>query len=82
MGPASNDGPGGHKNPFCGRMAEIDVGGKKFTGMLTDKCPGCPGQSLDLSQHLFSQIYPDEKPGNGHYFGITWHFTSGEIYHM
>lgn len=80
FGAYSNDGPGGHKNAFCGRMATIKVNGKPFTGMLTDKCGGCSGQSIDLSQHLFSQLYPNEPPGNGRYHDVPWQFTSGPVY--
>ncbi len=80
FGTYSNDAPGPHKNTYCGRMASIQVNGKSYPGMLTDSCGGCVGQSIDLSQHLFSQIYPNELPGNGRYHNVQWQFTSGPIY--
>lgn len=80
FGTYTNDAPGPHKNPYCGRMASIQVNGKSFTGMLTDRCGGCTGASIDLSQHLFSQLYPNEPPGNGRYYNVPWQFTSGPEY--
>ena len=80
FGVYTNNAPGPNKNAFCGRMASIKVGGNSYTGMLTDKCGGCDGESIDLSQHLFSQLYPNEPPGNGRYHNVEWEFTSGPIF--
>ncbi|KAM0797456.1 hypothetical protein BDR22DRAFT_892307 [Usnea florida] len=60
-------------NPFCGRTAAIVYQGKTIHGTLTDKCMGCGLQSIDLSQHLFNQMFVESV---GNYHDIEWHFTS------
>ncbi len=80
FGKYTNNFPGTNKNAFCGRMATIKLNDKSFDGMLTDKCGGCDGESIDLSQHLYSQIFPSDPPGNGRHYNVTWEFTTGSIY--
>lgn len=60
-------------NPFCGRTAAIVYQGKTIHGTLTDKCMGCGLESIDLSQHLFDQLFVESV---GNYHDIEWHFTS------
>ena len=75
-------GDAGEKNAYCGRMATVTVNGKTVIGKLTDKCGGCSGHSIDLSQHMFSQLFPNEPINSGRYHDIEWHFTTGPTYHM
>ncbi|KAF6224114.1 hypothetical protein HO133_010688 [Letharia lupina] len=60
-------------NPFCGRTAAIVYQGKTIHGTLTDKCMGCGLQSIDLSQHLYDQMFVESV---GNYHDVEWHFTS------
>lgn len=60
-------------NPFCGRKAAITHDGNTIVGTLTDKCMGCGLQSIDLSQHLYDQMF---KKDVGNYHNIEWHFIS------
>jgi len=75
----SNDGEGGHKNTYCGRMAAITINGKTLDVMLTDKCMGCDGQAVDLSQHAWN-YFTGNAAGTRLTNGATWHFTTGPIY--
>lgn len=73
MGTESNGG--GHVNPYCGRTLKISANGQEYDAVLTDKCMGCEGQSLDLSLALFNQIFPTAG-GTGRFHNIEWRFTS------
>ncbi|KAL9102334.1 MAG: hypothetical protein Q9163_002514 [Psora crenata] len=80
FGTYSNDAPGPHKNPFCGRMAAISAnGGPPVHGMLTDRCDGCKGLSIDLSQSLWNKVFPGMENTRVH--NIEWSFIGPEIYH-
>ncbi|KAG8528060.1 uncharacterized protein KY384_006976 [Bacidia gigantensis] len=79
FGAYTNDAPGPHKNAFCGRMAKIEVDGKQFDAMLTDKCPGCNGWSIDLSKSLWNKVTGNKSPDRMH--NINWWFTSDEVFH-
>lgn len=61
-------------NPYCGRMATITFNGKVATGKLVDKCPGCDGQSIDLSYHLFAAL--GATTNTGRYHNVKWSFTT------
>ncbi|KAI9779665.1 MAG: hypothetical protein M1835_004640, partial [Candelina submexicana] len=43
-------------NPFCGRTVNVSLNGKTASAKVVDKCMGCEGQSIDLSDHLFGQL--------------------------
>lgn len=43
-------------NPFCGKTVTVSLDGKTATAKVVDKCMGCEGQSIDLSDHLFGQL--------------------------
>jgi len=73
MGSQSNGG--GSVNPYCGRTLKISANGQEYDAVLTDKCMGCEGQSLDLSLALFNQIFPTAG-GTGRFHNIEWRFTS------
>ncbi|KAI9739435.1 MAG: hypothetical protein M1818_005123 [Claussenomyces sp. TS43310] len=50
MGSLSND------NPYCGLTVSISYGGKEITATVVDKCMGCTGNAIDLSNHAFDQL--------------------------
>lgn len=50
MGPQSNG------NPYCGKTVTIKHGGKTSTAKIVDKCMGCNGFSIDLSDAAFTQL--------------------------
>ncbi|EGC42057.1 hypothetical protein HCEG_01419 [Histoplasma capsulatum var. duboisii H88] len=66
MGDLSNS------NPYCGKMVTITYGGKTVTAMVKDKCMGCKGGSIDMTQHLFVQF---ADMGEGRLSGVQWWFN-------
>jgi len=52
MGTESND------NPFCSKTITITKGSVSIKATVVDKCMGCPGDNIDLSEHAFSQLAP------------------------
>jgi len=62
-------------NPYCDRKLKISANGQEYEAMVTDKCPGCAGQSLDLSIDLFNKVFPTAG-GTGRFHDIDWWFTS------
>lgn len=62
-------------NPYCERMIKISANGQQYEAMVTDKCPGCFGQSLDLSIDLFNEVFPTAG-GTGRFHNIEWWFTT------
>lgn len=73
MGPASSFGTNEPANGNCGRKATIVYNGKEFPAWLADKCPGCSGQSIDLSPSLFQKVF-GVAPTRFH--DVEWYFTS------
>ncbi|KAI6248080.1 hypothetical protein HI914_03453 [Erysiphe necator] len=43
-------------NPYCGKTITIVHNGKTSTARVVDKCMGCTGFSIDLSDSVFSQF--------------------------
>lgn len=43
-------------NSYCGKTITIVRDGKKSTARVVDKCMGCTGYSIDLSDAVFSQL--------------------------
>jgi hypothetical protein len=50
MGTESND------NPYCGKTVTIERGGASIVATVVDKCMGCHGFSIDLSNLAFSSL--------------------------
>ncbi|KAI9711096.1 MAG: hypothetical protein M1812_007290 [Candelaria pacifica] len=59
-------------NPFCSRTVTVSLNGKTANATVVDKCMGCEGQSIDLSDHLFGQL---GNPAIGR-TQAQWWFTS------
>lgn len=43
-------------NPFCGKTVTITKGGKSVIAKVVDKCMGCTGKSIDLSNAAFIEL--------------------------
>ena len=78
-------------NPFCGRMATIELNGVSVTGKLVDKCMGCVSCSLSIitsgDANKYLQVGQDidlsthlfnklAHADKGRISGVKWHFTS------
>ena len=67
MGDLSND------NPYCGRSLTIQgPGGTSVQATVGDKCMGCSGYSIDLTDVCFNAVAPD---GDGRVSGVSWWFN-------
>jgi len=58
-------------NPFCGKTITINANGKSTTAKVVDKCMGCEGFSIDLSEAAFTEL-DSESVGRT---GATWFFN-------
>jgi len=56
-------------NPYCGKTVTITYKGITATGVIKDKCMGCPPGSIDLTRHLF---YKFGVEADGRLAGATW----------
>ncbi|CZS98538.1 hypothetical protein WAI453_005745 [Rhynchosporium graminicola] len=43
-------------NPYCGKTVTIKKGSKNTTAIVMDKCMGCVGNSIDLSNAAFAEL--------------------------
>jgi hypothetical protein len=43
-------------NPYCGKTVTIEKGGASIVATVVDKCMGCHGFSIDLSNLAFSSL--------------------------
>ncbi|PVH80606.1 hypothetical protein DL98DRAFT_370557, partial [Cadophora sp. DSE1049] len=43
-------------NPYCGKTVTIKKGSKTTTATVVDKCMGCEGNSIDLSNAAFLEL--------------------------
>lgn len=60
-------------NPYCGRSVTIQApGGQPVQATVGDKCMGCEGDSIDLTNVLFSAVAPS---GDGRVHGVSWYFN-------
>ncbi|ETN43068.1 uncharacterized protein HMPREF1541_02226 [Cyphellophora europaea CBS 101466] len=59
-------------NPYCGRSLSIKASdGSVVKATVGDKCMGCEGQSIDLTDKLFAAVVPN---GDGRVSGVEWWF--------
>lgn len=57
-------------NPYCGKSLTIKgPSGNLVQATVGDKCMGCTGFSIDLTDALFSAVAPT---GDGRVHGIEW----------
>lgn len=79
MGSSSNaNGPGLPNQPVngnCGRMVEVKCAatGMTTTVQVVDKCPGCSGQNIDLSEAAFAALNVHKDTG---IVQVEWHFVN------
>jgi len=59
-------------NPFCGKTVTIALNGKTTTAEVVDKCEGCEGRSIDLSNGAFEDL-ADMDLGRVH--NVVWWFN-------
>lgn len=59
-------------NPYCGKTITISYKGKTTTATVVDKCPGCTGNHIDLSNAAFLEL-ADLSVGNAE--GAEWYFN-------
>ncbi|KAI1256082.1 hypothetical protein MGN70_002243 [Eutypa lata] len=57
--------------PSCKKSINIHYKGKTVTAAVKDKCPGCSGDSIDLSPAVFEQL---EKLDVGR-IQVTWDYA-------
>lgn len=59
-------------NPYCGRKLSIKAAdGSIVSATVGDKCMGCEGQSIDLTDALFKKVVPN---GDGRVKDVQWWF--------
>ena len=70
MGTASNS------NPYCGKTLTIynPATGASAQATVMDKCMGCTGRSIDLTETLFSDLTGGDM-GLGRVGGVDWWFN-------
>lgn len=57
--------------PNCDRTVKIHYGGKTATATVKDKCPGCSGDSIDVSPAVFKELASLDKGR----VQVTWEFA-------
>ena len=68
MGSASNS------NPYCGKSVTVKTAsGSTIQGTVKDKCMGCVGRSIDLTNKMFSAV--TDGKGDGRVHNIEWWFS-------
>ncbi|KAI1470567.1 RlpA-like double-psi beta-barrel-protein domain-containing protein-containing protein [Daldinia caldariorum] len=55
----------------CGRTINISYNGKTASAVVVDKCPGCAGDSIDVSPAVFEQL---ESLGAGR-VQVSWEYA-------
>jgi hypothetical protein len=61
-------------NPYCGRTLTIEtVSGSTVQAKVGDKCMGCVGRSIDLTNKLFNAV--TDGKGDGRVKNIKWWFN-------
>jgi len=66
MGTASNS------NAYCNMTLEVTYGDTTVTATVIDKCMGCTGESIDLTQALYGSLGIEESLGR---VQGSWKFT-------
>lgn len=59
-------------NPYCGKTVTISANGHKITAIVVDKCMGCVGYSIDLSNAAFLGLGYDLNVGRT---TASWYFN-------
>jgi hypothetical protein len=79
---SSGDDP----NPYCGKMITVYYKGVSAQAKVVDKCMGCVGDSIDLSDAVFSALIPGSDPSDpssttdpGRVQG-SWSFDDGTVF--
>lgn len=59
-------------NPYCGKTVTIEYNGVTVEATVVDKCMGCVGRDLDLSNHAFDALGIAESVGRT---TANWYFN-------
>lgn len=59
-------------NPYCGKTVTISLNGKTTQAEVVDKCMGCDGDSIDLSDGAFEDL---ADMGLGRVHDVKWWFN-------
>lgn len=59
-------------NPYCGRSVSIKGTNGIVSATVGDKCMGCTGDSIDMTDALFAAALPD---GDGRVKNVEWWFN-------
>ncbi|KAK5992350.1 Allergen Asp f 7-like protein [Cladobotryum mycophilum] len=59
-------------NPMCGKTITIYANGKSTTALVVDKCMGCKGGDIDVSEKVFKELFGSLDGGR---LGCTWSFN-------
>ncbi|KAI0472876.1 hypothetical protein GGR56DRAFT_652283 [Xylariaceae sp. FL0804] len=60
---ATNLGVGQPANPLCGKHITIEYQGKTSTAEIRDRCGGCDGMHIDVSQKVFTDLFGSTESG-------------------
>ncbi|OTA56009.1 hypothetical protein K449DRAFT_336853 [Hypoxylon sp. EC38] len=60
-----------NQDGHCGKTIKISYGGKTATALVVDKCPGCPGDNIDVSPAVFDEL---ANPDKGR-VQVTWEYA-------
>lgn len=59
-------------NPYCGRSVTIKGSSGTVSATVGDKCMGCEGDSIDMTDALFAAAFPN---GDGRVSNVEWWFS-------
>jgi hypothetical protein len=62
-------------NKYCGKMITIMHNGKQTTAEIVDKCMGCVGQDLDLSDAAWLELESMDATTDVGRTSLTWYFN-------
>lgn len=62
-------------HPFCDQEITIKYNGKTMTGVVRDRCPGCPAKGIDVSEMIFDDLVGGTGAGR---VEVEWSFNSGK----
>ncbi|KAH6655574.1 hypothetical protein BKA67DRAFT_242415 [Truncatella angustata] len=72
---ASNYGIDQPAHPFCDQEITIKYNGKTTTGVVRDRCPGCPAEGIDVSEIIFDDLVGGTGAGR---VEVEWSWNSGK----
>lgn len=68
----TNSGVNSPSNPLCDKKVKLTANGKTVEVTARDKCPGCKGNDIDVSQAAFIALFGSTGVGRGI---VTWEMS-------